>query len=79
MSSFDYFAPAELFVGKSRISARGSPMRYLRFTDAIKYAIESLESSALLGAAMVVGEDRFEGVEIRALYEGKCFPLTRDK
>jgi hypothetical protein len=82
MNRFDYLAPAELFVGKSRVSARGSPMRYLRFptsAEAIKYAVESLETPALLGAALVVGEDRYEGPEIRALYEGERFPLSRGK
>ena len=82
MNRFDYLAPAELFVGKSRVSARGSPMRYLRFptsAEAIKYAVESLETPALLGAALVVGEDRYEGPEIRAPYEGERFPLSRGK
>ena len=77
MNRFDYLAPAELFVGKSRVSARGSPMRYLRFptsAEAIKYAVESLETPALLGAALVVGEDRYEGPEIRALYEESASP-----
>jgi len=57
-------------------------MRYLRFptsAEAIKYAVETLENVTLLSAALVVGEDRFEGAEIRALYEGKCFPLSRGK
>jgi len=57
-------------------------MRYLRFptsAEAIKYAVETLENVALLSAALVVGEDRFEGAEIRALYEGKQFPLSRHK
>jgi hypothetical protein len=82
MDRFDYRAPAELFVGKNRLSARGSPMRYLRFptsAEAIKYAVECLETSALLSAALVVGEDRFEGPEIQALYKGDRFPLSRDK
>ena len=82
MSRFDYTAPAELFVGKSRVSPRGSPMSYRRFptsAEAIKYAVETLENVVLLSAALVVGEDRFEGAEIRALYEGKQFPLSRHK
>ena len=40
---------------------------------------KSLETPALLGAALVVGEDRYEGPEIRALYEGERFPLSRGK
>jgi len=82
MNRFDYLAPAELFMGKSRVSTRGSPMRYLRFAtsaEAIKYAVESLEPPVLLSAALVIGEDRYEGPEIRALYEGKRFPLSRGK
>ena len=47
--------------------------------EAIKYAVESLKTPALLSAAYVVGEDRYEGPEIRALYEGKRFPLSRGK
>jgi len=57
-------------------------MSYRRFptsAEAIKYAVETLENVALLSAALVVGEDRFEGAEIRALYEGKQFPLGRHK
>ena len=80
MSRFDYTAPAELFVGKARGSVRGSPMRYLRFdtsAEAIKYAVEALGAAALIGAAMVVGDDRFEGAEIRTLYDGQLYPLKR--
>ena len=81
MSRFDYTAPAELYFGRARGSARGSPMRYRRFptsAEAIKYAVEALETVGLLSAALVVGDDRFEGAEIRALYDEKRFPLSRD-
>jgi hypothetical protein len=80
MSSFDYLAPAELFFGKACVSARASPMKYRRFAtsaEAIKYAVESLEPWGLLSAAMIVGAVRYEGAEIRALYDGKNYPLTR--
>lgn len=56
-------------------------MRYRRFptsAEAIKYAVEALETVGLLSAALIVGEDRFEGAEIRALYDRKRFPLSRD-
>ena len=76
MNRFDYLAPAELFVGKSRVSARGSPMRYLRFPTSaeIKYAVKSLETPALLGAALVVGEDRYEGPEFERSMRGSSSP-----
>ncbi len=55
-------------------------MKYRRFpnsAEAIKYAVEALETVGLLSAALVVGDVRFEGAEIRALYDGKRFPLRR--
>jgi hypothetical protein len=80
MGNFDYTAPAELFVGRRRGSARGSPMWYMRFlttAEAIKYAVESLETAVLLSAALIVGEDRYDGAQIRELYDGNGYPLTR--
>lgn len=80
MNRFDYLAPAELFIGKNRISARGSPVRYLRFStsaEAIKHAVEALAPKASLSASLVVGDDHYNAPEIRALYDGKGFPLER--
>jgi hypothetical protein len=82
MGDFDYTAPAELFVGKGRGRPRaGSPMSYKRFStsaEAIKYAVETLDIVSLSGAALVVGEDRYDGAEIRELYDDKRYPLGRD-
>jgi hypothetical protein len=80
MSGFDYKAPAELFVGTGRGTARGNSMKYSRFptsAEAIKHAVETLSTNALAGAALVVGEDRYEGAQIQALYDGTSFPLSR--
>jgi len=80
MGNFDYASPAELFIGRTRGSSRGSPMKYLRFptaAEAIKYAVESLEIAVLLSAALVVGEDRYDGAQIRELYDGERYPLSR--
>jgi hypothetical protein len=80
MRDFDYAAPAELYVAKRRGSRRGSLMRYIRFptsADAIKYAVESLEISALLSASLVVGDDRYDGQQIRDSYDGHTYPLER--
>jgi hypothetical protein len=71
MGDFDYTAPAELFVGKGRGTARGRPMPYRRFStsaDAIKYAVAMLDPVAVAGAVLIVGKDRFEGVQIQELY-----------
>ena len=64
MGDFDYAASAELYVAKKRGSRRGSLMRYIRFptsAEAIKYAVESLETAGLLSASLVVGDDRYDG------------------
>jgi len=55
-------------------------MTYRRFptsAEAIKYAIEALRADSLASAALVVGEDRYNGAEIRELYAGKQYPLSR--
>jgi hypothetical protein len=80
MGDFDYAAPAELFVARKTGSRRGSPMRYIRFptsAEAIKYAVESLGIAALLSASLVVGDDRYDGPQIRDLYDGNGYPLNR--
>ncbi len=80
MADFDYTSPAELFVGKGRGSSGGSHMTYRRFptsAEAIKYAIEMLMPDSLGSAALVIGEDRYNGEQIRELYAGTRYPFSR--
>ena len=73
MDDFDYSAPAELFIGKGRGTARGRAMTYKRFptsAEAIKYAVGTLDAVALAGAVLIVGEERYEGAQIQELYDG---------
>jgi hypothetical protein len=82
MGDFDYTVPAELFVGKRRGTARDSPMTYRRFStsaEAIQYAVEKLGAVSLSSAALIVGEDRYEGSQIRELYDGTRYPLRPRK
>ena len=80
MADFDYSSPAELFIGKGRGSSGGSHMTYRRFptsAEAIKYAVEALKADLLASAALVGGEARYNGAQIRELYDGKRYPFNR--
>ena len=59
MSSFDYSAPAELFVAKP---AKGSRTKYRRFAtaaEALRYAVEDLRTPKAFGAWLEVADERW--------------------
>ena len=69
MSSFDYTAPAELFLSKP---AKGSRTKYRRFAtaaEALRYAVEDLRTPKAFGAWLQIGDERFNSIEIERLYE----------
>jgi hypothetical protein len=79
MDAFDFEAEAELFPTRSRASRR-QPVGYRRFAraaDAIRYAIEEMPAEFLVGTFLEVNEERFDGREIRELYERADYPLVR--
>ena len=57
MSSFDYNAPAELFLAK--------PANHCGW--ALRYAVEDLRTPLAFGAWLQVGDDRFNSVEIQEI------------
>ena len=70
MSAIDFNAPAELFVRATL--RKGQPVRYRRFdraSEAIRFAVEELSENESQAAVIEVGEVRYEGTAIRALYE----------
>lgn len=78
MSGFNYNAPAELFPSRSK-NGRGR-VKYKRFdtaAEALRFAMEEMSQSTLLGAYLEVEEARFGVQEIRDLYESAAYPLTR--
>jgi len=79
MGSFDYGVEAELFAGVGRPS-RHQPVGYRRFAsaaEALRFAMEELSPEALAGAALEVGDERFDSRGMRQLYEAADYPLAR--
>jgi hypothetical protein len=79
MAVFDYALEAELFPTRSRKTGRHNfgYKRFARAADAIRFAIEDLPPSLLVGAHLEVDEERFDAAGIRRLYEDVAFPLPR--
>lgn len=79
MPSFDYTALAELYPARSWKGNAGR-VTYKRFeaaAEAVRFAIEELPPQFLLGTYLEVEEERFDGRQIRLLYESKDYPLPR--
>jgi len=77
--TFDYGAPAELFMAKRKGTSR-QPLGYRRFTtaaEAIRFAVEEFPAAHALGALMQVGDERFDGDDIRRLYKRDDYALRR--
>lgn len=75
---FDYSAPAELFPSRNRkIAARVRYRRFDRAAEAIRFAVEELPESLLLGAYIEIDEKRLGHQDIRALYESEHYPLKK--
>jgi hypothetical protein len=76
---FDYSTEAELFSARKQ-KLRRTPLAYKRFAraaDAIRFAIEELPSQVLIGTYLEVDEERYQGKDIRRLYESVDYPLAR--
>jgi hypothetical protein len=77
--TFDYAALAELYPTRTW-KRRAGHLTYKRFevaAEAVRFAMEELPSEFLLGTWLEVGEERFNGRQIRLLYESRDYPLLR--
>ena len=75
----DYTALGELYPTRSYKRGAGS-VKYKRFevaAEAIRFAMEELPPEFLLGTYLEVEEQRFNGQQIRLLYENRDYPLPR--
>ena len=64
MSSFDYNAPAELFLAKPMKGNRAKYGRSATAAEALRYAVEDLRIPKAFGAWLEVGDERFGSGEI---------------
>ena len=76
MSSFDYNAPAELFLAKPAKSRRTKYRRFATAAEALRYAVEVRIPKAF-GAWLEVGDERFSSNDIQRLYEAEDYPLRK--
>ena len=79
MEPLDYGMNAELFSWKGRHGGR-QPIGYKRFAsaaEAIRFAIEDLAPPLLNGTYLEVNETRYDGADIRRLYDSAGYPLAR--
>ena len=77
--TFDYTALAELYPTRSYKHRAGS-IKYKRFevaAEAVRFAMEELPPEFLLGTYLEVEEQRFNGQQIRLLYESRDYPFPR--
>ena len=77
--TFDYAASAALFMPKGKRGMR-QPLSYRRFAtaaEAIRFAVEEFPAVRTLGAWIEVGEERFNGDDIRRLCESTGYPRHR--
>ena len=77
MSSFDYNAPAELFLAKRTKSSRENYRRFATAAEAIGYAVEELRARRSITAWMQVGDEHFSSEEIQTLYAAGEYPLRK--
>jgi hypothetical protein len=75
--SFDYNAPAELFLAKRIKNSREKYRRFATAAEAIRYAVETLRTPKAFGASLEVGDERFNSSEILRLYEADDYPLRK--
>ncbi|OAP40185.1 hypothetical protein [Sinorhizobium americanum] len=78
MATFDYSAAAGLYPCKT--VRRTGRLRYKRFesaAEALRFAIEDMPVSMLRGSILEVDEARYDGQQIRRLYEADAYPLPR--
>jgi hypothetical protein len=78
MAQIDYTAPADFYPGRNMKNIRS--LQYRRFqtaAEALRFAIEEMPDKQLKSSILEVDEERFEGANLRQLYDHDAYPLSR--
>jgi hypothetical protein len=75
--SFDYDAPAELFLAKPAKLCRSKYRRFPTAAEALRFAVEDLRTPMAFGAWLEVEEERFNSQDIQRLYAADEYPLRK--
>ena len=80
MTSIDFTAPAELYLGSDRQTAAAQgPRRFRTLTQAIRFAFEEAAPVSLRGAQLIAGGRTYSTVELPSLYRSPDYPLPRKR
>jgi hypothetical protein len=80
MTSIDYNAPAELYLGSDRQTAAAQgPRRFRTLTQAIRFAFEEAAPVSLRGAQLVAEGRTYSAAELSWLYRSADYPLARKR
>jgi hypothetical protein len=77
--TIDYAASAELFPSRRYAKSLARYRRFSTAAEAVQYVIEEMPEAWLNGTFLDVDGTRFEGRQIRALYDAEPYPLQRAK
>ena len=78
MTSTDFLAAAELYLGSDRTNAMAhGPRAFRTVANALRFAIEEAAPVSLQGARLNVAGKTFARTDMLALYRSSRYPLSR--
>ena len=80
MTSIDYNAPAELYLGSDRQAAAAQgPRRFRTLLQALRFAFEEAAPVSLRGAQLIAEGRTYSAAELNWLYRSADYPLARKR
>lgn len=80
MTHFDFYAPAELYLGSDRRAAAAQgPRTFRTAAQALRFALEEVAPVSLKGASLQIGGHSRSNDEMIGLYRSASYPFPRKK